>query len=143
MRKNRWKSKFDTSLLAVGLAAVAIGSSVSALAAETGGKLLLTGGVSQVEGAAGGGLTPWAFIGGYGTDNEIGGNTFATVVDTGDFRLKTWGALIGIHDRVELSYAEQRFDTLDAGAKLGIGQGFTFTQDVYGIKVRVAGDGVL
>ena len=27
------------------------------------GKLLLTGGVSQVEGAAGGGLTPWAVIG--------------------------------------------------------------------------------
>lgn len=143
MRKNRWKSKLGSPLLAVGLAAVAIGSSVSALAAETGGKLLLTGGVSQVEGAAGGGLTPWAFIGGYGTDNEIGGNAFATVVDTGDFRLKTWGALIGIHDRVEFSYAEQRFDTLDAGVKLGIGQGFTFTQDVYGIKVRVAGDGVL
>jgi len=31
------------------------------------GKLLLTGGVSQIEGAAGGGLTPWAVIGGYGT----------------------------------------------------------------------------
>ena len=35
--------------------------------AGDGGKLLLTGGVSQLEGAAGGGITPWAVIGGYGT----------------------------------------------------------------------------
>ena len=35
-------------------------------------KLLLTGGVSNIEGSAGGGLTPWAVIGGYGTADEIG-----------------------------------------------------------------------
>jgi len=29
-----------------------------------GGRLLLTGGVTQVEGAGGGGLSPWALIGG-------------------------------------------------------------------------------
>jgi hypothetical protein len=29
------------------------------------GKLLLTAGVSNIEGSAGGGLTPWALIGGY------------------------------------------------------------------------------
>ncbi|TAJ20480.1 MAG: DUF3034 family protein [Rugosibacter sp.] len=40
------------------------------------GKLLLTGGVSQGEDAAGGGLTPWTFIGGHGTDDEVGGNVF-------------------------------------------------------------------
>ena len=31
------------------------------------GKLTATGGVSQLEGAGGGGLTPWALITGYGT----------------------------------------------------------------------------
>ena len=51
-------------------------------------KLLLTGGVSQVEGAAGGGLTPWALIGGYGTNNEVGGNVHYTYVKTGDYNLK-------------------------------------------------------
>jgi len=50
----------------------------SAFAADYSNKLLLTGGVSQVEGAAGGGLTPWAVIGGYGTNNEIGGNIHYT-----------------------------------------------------------------
>ena len=45
-----------------------------------GGKLLLTGGVSTVEGAAGGGLVPWALIGGYGTRDQVGGNVFVTRV---------------------------------------------------------------
>lgn len=44
----------------------------------TGNKLLLTGGLSQVEGSAGGGLVPWAVIGGYGTRDEIGANAFYT-----------------------------------------------------------------
>lgn len=107
------------------------------------GKLLLTGGVTQLEGAAGGGLTPWAVIGGYGTRDQIGGNVFYTQVNVGDYRLDDTGVLIGIHDRVELSYARQRFDTQHVGALLGLGEGYTFTQDVFGVKVRVAGEAVL
>ena len=34
------------------------------------GKLLATGGVSQVEGAGGGGLGAWALISGYGSDHD-------------------------------------------------------------------------
>lgn len=37
---------------------------------DIGGKLLLTGGVTQIEGAGGGRLTPWALIGGYGSDGQ-------------------------------------------------------------------------
>ena len=36
------------------------------------GTLLATGGVSQVEGAGGGGLASWALVTGYGTDNGVG-----------------------------------------------------------------------
>ena len=110
---------------------------------NTGGKLLLTAGVSQVEGAAGGGLTPWAVIGGYGTDGQFGGSAFLTRVDVGDYRLDTVGVLVGLHDRVELSIARQRFDTEKVGGLLGLGDGFTLQQDIVGIKVRVAGDAVL
>ena len=42
-----------------------------------GGRLLATGGVTQLEGAAGGGIVPWAVIGGYGTRDEIGATGFA------------------------------------------------------------------
>jgi len=110
---------------------------------DTGGKLLLTGGVSQLEGSAGGGLTPWAVIGGYGTRDQIGANAFYTRVNVGDYHLDDVGVLVGFYDRVELSYAQQRFDTEQVGAALGLGEGFTFKQDVIGLKVRVFGEAVL
>lgn len=107
---------------------------------ETSGKLLLTGGVSQLEGSAGGGLTPWAVIGGYGTDNEIGANAFYTRVNTGSYHLDDAGIMIGFYNRVELSFAQQRFNTEQVGGLLGLGDGFTFKQNIIGVKVRVAGD---
>jgi hypothetical protein len=109
----------------------------------TSSKLLLTGGITNLEGSAGGGLTPWAIIGGYGTTEEIGANAFFTNVHSKDYELRASGALIGIHDRVELSFAEQKFDTRQVGSLLGLGSGYKFTQKVYGAKVKLAGDAVL
>ena len=111
--------------------------------AGTSGKLLLTGGVSQVEGAAGGGLTPWAVIGGYGTRDQIGANAFYTNVGVDDYTLDSYGVLVGFYDRVELSFSRQEFDTEAVGGLLGLGNGFTFTQDTIGVKVKVFGDAVL
>lgn len=108
-----------------------------------GGKLILTGGVSQVEGSAGGGLTPWAVIGGYGSEGQWGANAYYTRVNVDDYHLDSYGVLVGIHDRVELSIARQEFDTEDVGAALGLGRGFIIRQDIVGLKVRVAGDAVL
>lgn len=112
-------------------------------ALETSGKLLLTGGVTQIEGAAGGGITPWAFIGGNGTKDEIGANTFYTNVNITDYRLETFGGLIGFFDRVEVSAAKQTFDTQNVGSLLGLGHGFKIRQNIFGLKVKVIGDGVL
>lgn len=112
-------------------------------------KLLLTGGVSSVEGAAGGGLTPWAIIGGYGTNNEIGANLHYTHVKSPDFRLNTYGITLGLFDRVELSLAEQEFDVKDLRKKVRGGLGVDaigrdkLKQTIAGIKVRVAGEAVL
>jgi len=109
----------------------------------TSAKLLLTGGVSQVEGSAGGGLTPWAVIGGYGSRNQTGGNVYYTNVDTQDYKVTSYGALVGIHDRVEISYARQDFDLQKIGGALGLGDGYTISQDAIGVKVRLIGDAVL
>jgi hypothetical protein len=106
-------------------------------------KLLLTGGVTNIEGSAGGGLTPWAIIGGNGTKEQVGGSVFYTHVRANDYNLNVAGAMVGLFDRVELSYAEQKFDTREVGGSLGLGNGYKFTQKVYGAKVRVAGDAVL
>ena len=130
-------------LRALALAGV-VGCSVLAPAAYAqSSKLLLTGGVSNIEGSAGGGLTPWAVIGGYGTQDQIGANAFFTDVRSRNYQLRTGGALIGFYDRVELSFAQQKFDTREVGGLLGLGNGFKFTQNVYGVKVKIAGDAVL
>jgi hypothetical protein len=130
-------------LLGALLVAAAAPGLATADDAGSSGKLLLTGGVSQVEGAAGGGLTPWAVIGGYGTRDQIGANAFYTRVNLPDYHLDDAGVMVGLYNRVELSYAQQRFDTEEVGAALGLGRGFTFRQDVVGVKVRLFGDAVL
>jgi hypothetical protein len=103
---------------------------------HAGDRLEWTGAVSQVEGAGGGGLVPWALIGGLGTDVEIGASAFASYVSTEDFALRTAGASLDVDDRVEISVARQRFD---AGSVI---PGLTLGQDIVGLKVRLAGDAV-
>ena len=137
------------SVRAIALTAVLVGGTMAATAHAqssdftTSSKLLLTGGITNIEGSAGGGLTPWAVIGGYGTKDQIGANAFVTNVRSKDYELRTGGALVGIYDRVELSFAQQKFDTREVGGLLGLGNGYKFTQKVYGAKVKVAGDAVL
>lgn len=111
-------------------------------AANRQGKLLLTGGVSSVDGAAGGGLTPWATIGTYATDQATGFSAHATRVTTNDYGLNTYGLTLGIQNRWEVSLARQSFDTGITGPGLGI-PGLQLTQDILGTKWRVAGDAVL
>ncbi len=107
-----------------------------------GGKLLATGGVSQVEGAGGGGLANWALITGYGTRDGVGANVHYTTVLLPDYTLHSAGIAVGLFDRLELSYAWQEFDTRDVGAALGLGRGFTFHQDIFGAKLKLIGDAV-
>jgi hypothetical protein len=107
-----------------------------------GGKLVLTDGVSSVEGSAGGGIATWAVIAGNETDAGIGATAHVSYLALPDFDLTSFGAAIGYRDRVEISYARQNFDTRAAGAALGLGRGFTFSQDVVGVKVRLIGDAV-
>jgi hypothetical protein len=117
-----------------------VASAAAALAggapASAGDRLEWTGGVTQVEGSAGGGLVPWALIGGLGTNVQVGASAFATYVSTQDFTLRTAGASVDLDNRVELSVARQRFD---AGSVI---PGLTLGQDIVGIKVRLWGDAV-
>src|SRR4051812_28708284 len=96
--------------------------SAPALAGEMfdSGKLLATGGVSQVEGAGGGGLASWAMITGYGSDGGVGINVHYTVLPLTNYSLQSAGVALGLFDRLELSYAWQGFDTQNTGALLGV-----------------------
>lgn len=125
-----------------------------------GGKLLGTGGVTQFEGAGGGGLTPWALITGNGTKDEIGASAHLTYLDTDDYQLGSAGVGVGFYDRVELSLTRQRLDVsrdvvaATAGALVGglepilgapgpVTAGSTeIEMDIIGGKVRLFGDAV-
>ena len=128
--------------LAVAALAGGLASTAAAGEIETGGKLLLTHGVSALEGGAGGGLSTWAVIAGNETNRGVGGEVHGTHVDVRDYKLRAFGGAVGWRDRIELSAARQEFDTGATGAKLGLGKGFTFKQTVLGAKVRVLGDAV-
>jgi hypothetical protein len=106
------------------------------------GKLLLTGGVSTIDGAAGGGLSPWALIGSQATAGETGVSTYLSHARTQDYRLNAYGVAVGLNDRVELSVGRQDFDTGITGTLLGL-PGLHLKQDILGAKLRVAGDAVL
>lgn len=127
-----------TALAAAGLCCAL----VSPLAQADTGKLLLTGGVSTIDGAAGGGLTPWAVIGSNATEGEIGGTVHLTRVNTRDYGLTAYGAALGFKDRFELSLARQDFNTGITGTSLGL-PGLHLRQNILGAKVKLAGDAVL
>jgi len=109
---------------------------IAASPAFAGDRLLATAGAQMIEGAGGGGIVPWALIAGYGTNRQIGGSAFYTRVDSSDFGLQSTGLAIGFFDRVEVSFARQRFD---AGSVI---PDLVLRQDVIGAKVRVLGDAV-
>lgn len=132
------------SRIVIGIAVALVAAPSPVLAQDgallDGGKLLLTNGVATIEGSAGGGLANWSVIGGRGTDAGVGLSGHVTLIELPDYGWQSHGLAIGIADRVELSYARQNLDTRDVGATLGLGQGFTLNQDVFGAKVRLFGD---
>lgn len=130
-----------TSLF-VALLPLALLTLCAAPACAGGGKLLLTGGVSSIDGAAGGGLTPWAVTGSYASDGEWGATGFATTARTGDYGLTAYGAALSHGERIEFSLARQDFDTRNNLAALGLA-GLHLKQDIVGLKLRLAGDAVL
>ena len=129
-------------LLLALLSAVPAAAPADASEGRAGGKLLLTNGVSTIEGSSGGGISTWALIAGNETRDGIGGSVHASLILLPDYRWTSYGAAIGLKDRIELSYARQNLDTRGVGAKLGIGRGYTLNQDVFGAKLRLAGDAV-
>ncbi|MCK8455116.1 DUF3034 family protein [Sphingomonas faeni] len=127
---------------AVVATAVVTATPTEAHEGRAGGKLMLTNGVSSIEGSSGGGISTWAVIAGNETVDGIGGSAHVSAILLPDYRWESHGAAIGIRDRLELSYARQNLDTRDVGEKLGIGRGYTLNQDVFGAKLRVAGDAI-
>ncbi|MDC9502065.1 MULTISPECIES: DUF3034 family protein [unclassified Pseudoalteromonas] len=107
-----------------------LSSSFSGLASD--GKLLATPGVSQIEGSGGGGIVPWAQLAGYASEDEFSVNGFCSRADVTDYTLDVCGAQVNLFNRVELSYAQQRFDVAALDTEI--------EQSITGAKIRLYGD---
>ena len=114
------------------VAATALGALLAATASMAGSRILGTGAVSAIEGAAGGGLSPWAVLSSTASDDEIGVTAAATRAWVDDYQLTVTGANVNLHDRMEFSIARQTFELSTLGGEL--------EQDIYGAKVRLFGD---
>ena len=119
------------ALIAAGALAAGVAGSAGA---APGGRLLATGGASTVEGAAGGGIVPWATLAGYAERGEVGGAVGLTRVALPDFDTDSASVAVTLSNRLELSLGRQR---LDAGAVV---PGTTLEQEIIGVKTRLAGD---
>lgn len=104
-----------------------------------GSRQLGTGAVTQVEGASGSGLVPWATIAGYGESDESDFTAAYTYVDTDDYRFDMVGAAYGWRNRLEISFAKQELDLVTLGPAIGL-PGASLKQDIIGAKVRLAGN---
>jgi Protein of unknown function (DUF3034) len=125
------------SAAAVALGLVAQCARADNLVGADEGKLPLTAGFSDLEGAGGGGLVPLAFITGYGSNTSWGANAHFTNIQLRNLHLYTYGAAVGLLDRFEVSYTRQQLDfTSTALDGLGV------NQDVFGLKIKLLGDAI-
>lgn len=111
---------------------IALAVALTASHALAGSRIVGTGGVSAIEGAAGGGLSPWAILSSTASEQEVGVTAAATRAWVDDYRLTVTSASVNIYDRAELSVARQTLDLETLGGELG--------QDIYAAKLRLFGD---
>lgn len=111
------------------LVALSLLISTSCLA---GSKIIATGGATNIEGSAGGGIVPWAVINGYGSSDEWAATAFASQVGVDDFTLRSIGASVSFDNNWEWSIARQTFKLDSLGGEL--------RQDVVGLKYHIAGE---
>lgn len=97
------------------------------------GRLLGTGGAVSIEATAGGGITPWAVLAGYGTRDASG-------LETADYGLRTIGGACTLNNRIELSAGRQTLDLGGLRPLLGLPGDQQLRQRFAGIKVRLLGD---
>jgi hypothetical protein len=97
-----------------------------------GSKVIATGGASNIEGAAGGGIVPWAVINGYASSGQWSVTTFNNNVGVDDFTLHTYGVGASYNNEWELSFTRQKFNLDTIGGDL--------QQDILGLKYHLAGE---
>lgn len=122
---------------------LALLGTADASAKDPGSRIWATGGVTTIEGSAGGGLVPWALLSGYASDEEWSGTINLSQARVDDYSLSVEAASLNWRNRIELSAARQTLDLDTLGFVLKDNVGIEqdeLRQDVFGLKVRLFGD---
>lgn len=130
MKKHLVKSFLTTAILGC--------ACLSSVALAKTGRLLVTGGATTIEGSAGGGVVPLAFIAGLGARGETGYTGFASYANLDDYTLRAGGFAIGFDDRFEFSYSRISLDFSDS--KVNGFPGDALDLDTFGFKWKLGGD---
>lgn len=101
-------------------------------ASMAGSRILGTGGINSVEGAAGGGVTPWAVISGYSSSDEWSATVNYSRVSLDDFDLDVKAVSFSYNNRLEVAFSKQALDVNPLNAQIN--------QDIVSAKVRLYGD---
>ncbi|GAA4356842.1 DUF3034 family protein [Kangiella marina] len=97
-----------------------------------GSRILATSGINTVEGAAGGGITPWAVISGYSSSDEWSATGHYSAVRLDDFDLDVLGASVSYNNRIEVSVTKQSLDVIPLNTSI--------EQQIFSVKARLYGD---
>lgn len=108
--------------------------SISAAVVADESKLIATAGLSQIEGAGGGGIVPWATLSGYDTQDQISVSAALSQVDLADYRLNVQAVSASFYDQIEISLAHQRLDLKTLGGDIKM--------NIIGAKYKLYGDAV-
>lgn len=107
------KRRFARCAALLGALAAFTSGTASAFFDFNTGKVWLTNGASITDGAAGGGINPWAVIAGMETRDGINASFHYTYANLPNYSLNSVGVNVGFYDRLELSYA---WDELPTGS---------------------------
>lgn len=115
-------------------------------------RLIMSGGINSFEGTAGGGITPWALIAGYGSEEEFDLTGNGQILDVGRYKLSTAGITVAAWDRVELSIQRQSLAVSDAvlsdafslltDGAISEAHSTDIEQDIVGLKIKLFGDAI-
>ncbi|GAB3680474.1 DUF3034 family protein [Salinisphaera aquimarina] len=97
-----------------------------------GSRLWATGGITNINGSAGGGITTWAVLNGYASDTETTANASVSHVGVDDFGLNT--ASIGVNwaNRLAVTVSHSKLDVQPLHTDI--------RQQTVGLKLRLAGE---
>jgi len=97
-----------------------------------GSRLWATGGITNINGAGGGGLTTWSVLNGYASDTETTGTASIARTGVDDFTVDTASAGFNWANRIAVTVSQSRLDVQPLDTHI--------TQQTAGLKLRLAGD---